>query len=141
MAERWWSIEVLDGRFSAERWQDAHGAALVEAAVSNGARDWGWHRQPWGVIFEVAFADDDAWSVYRHLPAVTAALDAVPDPVNGLLVYPGRGGSAGSSHPRRPAPRAGAGAAPLPESREPVVVVPDAVSRERFPFAASEPIG
>jgi hypothetical protein len=49
---------------------------------------------------------------------VRAALDAVPDPVNGLLIYPGRGGSSGRVQPRRPRPIAGAGAAPLPE--EPV---------------------
>jgi hypothetical protein len=46
---------------------------------------------------------------------VQAALDAVPDPVNGLLVYRGRGGGAGSVSPRRPRPGAGAGAMALPE--------------------------
>jgi hypothetical protein len=46
---------------------------------------------------------------------VQAALDAVPDPVNGLLVYRGRGGGAGARRPRRPKPSAGAGALELPE--------------------------
>jgi hypothetical protein len=46
---------------------------------------------------------------------VQAALDAVPDPVNGLLVYRGRGGGAGSVSPRKPRPSAGAGAMALPE--------------------------
>jgi hypothetical protein len=46
----------------------------------------------------------------------------VPDPINGLLVYPGRGGSAGATHPRRPRPPLGAGAAPLPVEPEPVIV-------------------
>jgi hypothetical protein len=46
---------------------------------------------------------------------VRAALDAVPDPVNGLLVYRGRGGGAGAGTRRRPRPFAGAGAVELPE--------------------------
>ena len=49
------------------------------------------------------------------IPWKSAALDAVPDPVNGLLVYRGRGGGAGSVSPRRPRPSAGAGAMSLPE--------------------------
>jgi hypothetical protein len=118
----WWSIEVLDGAFSASRWRDAHGSALIEAAIAHGARDWSWQWEPWGVILEIAFDADDAWSRYRQLPGVRAALDAVPDPINGLLVYPGRGGSAGASHPRRPRPPLGAGAAPLPIEPEPVIV-------------------
>jgi hypothetical protein len=49
------------------------------------------------------------------VPQVRAALDAVPDRVNGLLIYRGRGGGAGvpSRKPRRPS--AGAGALELPE--------------------------
>jgi hypothetical protein len=122
MSEYWWSIEVLNGRFSAARWQDSHGAALVEAAISHGARDWAWQSHDWGVVFEVAFSDSDVWSVFRRLPAVQAALDAVPDPVNGLLIYPGRGGSAGAGDRRRPRPHLGAGAAPMPVEPEPVIV-------------------
>jgi hypothetical protein len=40
----------------------------------------------------------------------------VPDPVNGLLIYRGRGGTSASGKPRRPrpAPAAGAMALPLP---------------------------
>jgi hypothetical protein len=41
---------------------------------------------------------------------VRAALDAVPDPANGLLVYRGRGGAAGGPRPRRPKPAPGAAA-------------------------------
>ena len=116
----WWSIEVLDGPSgSAGGWQDAHGNALTEAAITNGAYDWHWHTHSWGVLFEIAFASDERWQAYRELPAVRAALDAVPDPVNGLLIYPGRGGSAGSAKPRSPKPIAGAGAATLPEQDEP----------------------
>lgn len=118
----WWSIEVLDGPSEPARfWREAHGSALTEAAITHGAYDWVWHQHTWGVLFEIAFARDERWHVYRDLPAVRAALDAVPDPVNGLLVYPGRGGSSGTVQPRRPRPIAGAGAAALPEPADPVV--------------------
>jgi hypothetical protein len=67
------------------------------------------------VVFEVCFPDDASWEVFRDLPQVRAALDAVPDRVNGLLIYRGRGGGSGrpSRRPRRPS--AGAGALELPE--------------------------
>jgi hypothetical protein len=111
----WWmSIEVMNGAFPATRWKDAHSPFLIEAALTHGARDWSWLQRDWGVILEVAFDDEGAWGRYRQLPAVQAALDAVPDPVNGLLIYSGRGGSSGRVVPRRPRPRAGAGAAALP---------------------------
>src|SRR5918997_2289435 len=116
----WWSIEVLDRPSRPARaWRDALGGALTEAAVTNGAYDWHWHTHSWGVLFEIAFASDERWKIYRDLPAVRAALDAVPDPLNGLLIYPGRGGSSSPSEPRRPKPIAGAGAAPLPEEDTP----------------------
>jgi hypothetical protein len=116
----WWSIEVLDGPGRPSRfWRQAHESALTEAAVTNGAYDWQWQQHSWGVLLEIAFASDERWRVYRDLPAVRAALDAVPDPVNGLLIYPGRGGSAGSSQPRRPRPVIGAGGVEYP--REPDV--------------------
>jgi hypothetical protein len=119
MELHWWSIEVFDGEWrSAARWQDSVGNALVEAAIAHGAFEWAWHRHSWGVLFEIGFRSDEQWTTYRDLPAVRAALDAVPDPVNGLMIYPGRGGSSGRVQPRRPRPIAGAGAAELP--REPV---------------------
>jgi hypothetical protein len=111
----WWSIEVFDGKVSAARWKDAYSSSLIESAIANGAVDWVWHQHRWGVVFEVAFADQEQWEVFRELPSVRAALDAVPDRVNGLLVYRGRGGSAGVPAPRRPRPHAGAGAIALPE--------------------------
>jgi hypothetical protein len=118
----WWSIEVLDGPGGPARsWQDAHGGALTEAAITNGAYDWNWQTHTWGVLLEIAFASDERWQAFRDLPAVRAALDAVPDPVNGLLIYPGRGGSGGRVQPRRPKPIAGAGAAPLPEETVPPI--------------------
>lgn len=114
MAE-WWSIEVFNGAFPALRWKDAHSSSLIESAISNGAVDWVWHEHRWGVVLEIAFERDEQWEVYRGLPGVRAALDAVPDPVNGLLVYRGRGGGAGVPSRRRPKPFAGAGAVELPE--------------------------
>jgi hypothetical protein len=123
MELHWWSIEVFDGaELSAARWQESYGEALVEAAITHGAYEWQWHRHSWGVLFEVAFRSDERWPIYRDLPAVRAALDAVPDPINGLMVYPGRGGSSGRVAPRRPRPVAGAGAAPIPREPDPVSV-------------------
>jgi hypothetical protein len=37
-------------------------------------------------------------------PGRPCPLDAVPDPANGLVVYPGRGGGSGSRVPRHPRP-------------------------------------
>jgi hypothetical protein len=122
MGTQWWSIEVRDGWFSAQRWRDAHGEALIEAALTNGAREWRWAFERFGVVLELGFADDADWHRFRRLPAVTAALDAVPDPVGGRYVYPGRGGSSGAVLPRRGPLPMGAGAAPLPETPEPVLV-------------------
>ncbi|HEX2849793.1 MAG TPA: hypothetical protein VHN98_04535 [Acidimicrobiales bacterium] len=111
---QWMSMEVFDASGSAASWADAHGDALTEAALLHGAVDWVWHRAPWGVIFEIAFKDDAAWESFRSSSAVQAALDAVPDPVGGLLIYRGRGGSSGSRDPRKPRPLLGSGAAALP---------------------------
>ena len=117
----WWSIEVFDGAFPATLWQDAHGGFLIEAALTRRGRNWWWHRHAWGVVFEVEFADEDAWEAFRRLPAVQAALDAVPDPIEGLLIYPGRGGSSGRVAPRRTTPTSGAGAATLPIPEEEIL--------------------
>ena len=122
MADHWWSIEVLDGAFPAGRWKDAHGAALTEAALSHGAQDWDWSEHPWGVVFEVAWKDPVDWARFRTLPAVSAALDAVPNPAYGLLVYQGRGGASTAGKRRTPRPTCGAGAAELPREPEPIVV-------------------
>jgi len=108
------SIEVFDGRFPASSWIESYGDSLVEAAVSTGSLDWSWHRTSWGVVFELAFADESDWERFRQLLIVQIALDAVPDPVGGLLIYRGRGGSSGTTRPRKPRPLAGAGAAALP---------------------------
>ena len=110
----WMSIEVIDGSSAASLWADAHGDALVESALSTGAVDWSWHHHTWGVVFEVAFADEEAWERFRDLHGVQAALDAVPDPNFGLIISRGRGGSAGTRDPRRPPLLSGSGAAALP---------------------------
>jgi len=110
----WWSIEVLHGEVSAFRWQEQHDSALIEAALTNGVRDGAWHAGRWGVVFEVLFDTGGQWEAFRGLPVVRAALDAVPDPVSGLLIYRGRGGGAGAREPRRPKPAPGSGAVSLP---------------------------
>jgi hypothetical protein len=120
----WYSIEVFDGPSSASLWAEMHGDPLLESALSSGARDWSWHRHSWGVVLELEFADIKSWESWRALPHVQAALDAVPDPISGLIVYRGRGGSSGASWPRRPRPLHGSGSAALPlpwewESDEP----------------------
>jgi hypothetical protein len=113
MAE-WWSIEVVHGDTSAFGWQQQHDSELIEAALTNGARDGTWHADSWGVAFEVLFDTEEQWQRFRALPAVRAALDSVPDPVYGLLIYRGRGGGASSREPRRPRPAPAAGAMALP---------------------------
>src|SRR5687768_14796186 len=108
------SIEVFDGAWAASHWAESHGDSLVETAITKGAIDWAWHRTSWGVVFEVCFTDEVDWDRFRETLTVQIALDAVPDPVGGLLVYRGRGGSAGVVKPRKPRPLAGSGAAALP---------------------------
>jgi hypothetical protein len=112
----WWSIEVFDSQIQAAlRWKDSHRTQIVESAITSGAVEWAWVEHKAGVVFEVCFTDEAAWEAFRALPGVQAALDSVPDPVNGVLVYRGRGGGAGARQPRRPKPSAGAGALELPE--------------------------
>ena len=76
---------VFHGEFAASRWQDSYSSALIESAVSNGATEWAWIQHHYGVVFEICLADEAQWERFRNLPAVRAALDAVPNPVNGLL--------------------------------------------------------
>jgi hypothetical protein len=115
----WWSIEVADGEFSASSWKNTHGRDLVRSALEYGASDWSWVERPWGVILELCFPDHEltgaGWELFRLAPIVQAALDAVPDPVNGLIFYPGRGGASGAPLPRKPKPAPVAAAAVLPE--------------------------
>jgi len=116
-------IEVLDGSTPAGAWADAYGDLLTELAAGFGALDWRWHRHRWGVVFDIAFADEEAWERFRRSAGFTAITDAIPDPVNGLIISRGWGGASGSRVPRRPRPFAGAGAAeaPIPHQDPPPV--------------------
>ena len=124
----WLTIEVLDGKVPASEWRRAYEDVLVEAAITQGAAYWEWHDTRWGVVLELVFEDDDRLASYRALPVVRAALDAVPDPAAGLIVYRGRGGGAGALVPRRPRPLPVAGSAELPTAE-----------RERLVRLTSEP--
>lgn len=104
-AADWWSIEVMDAEhaeISAASWRDAYAQVLTESLVTNGAALWKWYEHSWGVVLEVAFVEEDAWRAWRALPGTQAALDAVPDPLSGLLVHRGHGGASGSYVPRVP---------------------------------------
>ena len=111
-----WTIEVADAQVaSAASWRRAYGEWLVEAAVTHGAKDWTWVVRPWGVLVELVFEDEADWLRFRATPGVQASLDAVPDLVNGIWVYSGRGGSSAARVPRRPRPTRSSDSAPLPE--------------------------
>lgn len=100
-------------------------------------------------MLELCFSEDlpaGGWAAFRDATLVKAALDAVPDPINGLLMYPGRGGSSGARVPRKPKPAPAAAAAALPEpdvSDEVVRIASSAaveelpVGRGRFVYPAS----
>lgn len=107
-------MEVIDGSSSASLWAEAHGDAIIETAFSFGATDWSWHRHAWGVVLELEFAGDEVWEAFLNLTRIQAALEAVPDPLTGLILYRGRGGSGFSGEPRRPKPLRGCGSAALP---------------------------
>ncbi|MEO7804333.1 MAG: hypothetical protein ABIS18_08150 [Actinomycetota bacterium] len=108
------SIEVLDGEFPASTWSHGHGDALVETAFYFGATEWLWHHHSWGVVLDLAFADEESWERFLLSPAVQAAFEAVPLPVAGVFLHRGWGGTSGVDEPRRPRPFAGADAAALP---------------------------
>lgn len=121
----WWSIEILDSEHaatSAAAWRDAYAQTLAESAVTNGAVQWRWFAYDWGVVLEVSFRDEQAWTHWHALPGTRAALDAVPDPVGGLLVHRGHGGASGRYVPRGPRIAPGAGQTALPEPVGPSVL-------------------
>src|SRR6201993_4497308 len=102
----WWSIEVFDAaELPARRWKDSYQDELIEAAITNGAVYWEWHEHRYGVVFEGLFGSDAQWEAFRALPAVRAALDGAPDPVNGfILTRPRPNPAPGSSAMARPDP-------------------------------------
>jgi hypothetical protein len=110
----WITVEVFDGGTPAAGWARAWHERLVEAAVTAGAVFWDEHEHRWGVVVEFTFAEEQRRDAFHRSPVLVAALDAAPDPVDGVLVYPHRGGGAGARLPRRPLPVRGAGAAALP---------------------------
>ncbi|MFC4909770.1 hypothetical protein [Actinomadura gamaensis] len=114
----WWSVEVFNGDQTARSWRDAWQDTLVESALTHRALGWLWDVTPWGLVLEVCFPDEQDWLLWRELPGVRAAFDAVPDPVHGLVIYRGRGGSSGTPVPRRPRPAPGAAALALDEPIE-----------------------
>ncbi|MEE4544152.1 hypothetical protein V2S66_19510 [Streptomyces sp. V4-01] len=117
-AADWWSIEILDAEhaeISAASWRDAYAQTLAESLITNGASSWEWFAYSWGIVLEVSFADERGWAAWRALPGTRAALDAVPDPVSGLLVHRGHGGASGSYVPRLPQVDPAADRVALPE--------------------------
>jgi len=82
--------------------------------VTHGAKEWTWVVRDWGVLLEILFSDETEWLRFRGTPAVRAALDAAPDPINGRWIYSGRGGSSAAMVPRRPRPVRGSDGAPTP---------------------------
>jgi hypothetical protein len=116
----WLTVEVFDGDrpvagLTAAGWARAWHDRVVETAVTGGAVFWDEHEHSWGVVLEFCFAEEHLRDAFRDSPLLRAALDAVPDPVSGVLVYPHRGGGTGVRQPRAPRPRALGGAAALPE--------------------------
>ena len=130
--DEWWSIEISGSEPEIFAWIRARGRDVIRTALEHGAHDWDWISGTWGVVLEFCFADtlavDGGWSAFIENPLVKAALDAVPDPVNGLFFYPGRGGSSSAVVPRRPKPAPVAAAAALPEPETPTEPIHLAVS-------------
>ncbi len=55
---------------SAQRWKDAHGERLVEAALTHDVKEWAWVTRGWGVLLELGFADESDWPRFRATAAV-----------------------------------------------------------------------
>ena len=137
----WFSIEVLNAGSSARSWVESFGDAITEAGLESGALNWEWHHHEWGSLLEIEFSDEEEFELFRNRAIVQAALDAVPDRINGLSIHRGRGGSSGTRRPRRPVPVAGAGAVELPlprddvdwlEDDQPVTILSERETAERL---------
>jgi hypothetical protein len=111
----WLTVEVFDAaERPASSWLRSWHDHLVETALSSGSVYWDAHEHAWGVALEFTFEDETARDRFREHATLRSALDAAPDPVSGVLVYPHRGGGTGSLLPRRPRPFLGSGAVELP---------------------------
>lgn len=128
----WITIEVFDGATPAAGWARAWHDRLIEAAVTGGAVFWDEHAHSWGVVLEFTFDDERRRDAFRQVPVVLAALDAAPDPLTGVLVYPHRGGGDGIRQPRRPRPVRSGGTAELP--------LPDPDAGRVVPCTAGPPV-
>jgi hypothetical protein len=136
----WWSIEVFDAtELPARRWKDSYQDQLTEAAVAHGAMSWEWHEHRYGVVFEVLFDSDQQWETFRALLAVRSALDGAPDPVNGLIIYRGRGGGAGPRKPRKPKPAPSASTMARPVPTEERVLRVAGITAPEAPEAPEDP--
>jgi len=112
------SLEVLDAGTSAESWWAGYGDTLIAFAHEFGAQEWHVRSFGWGVAIELAFRTEKLWDAFLTAPGVQAILDAIPDPVNGLIIQRGWGGTSGTRFPRKPKPIVGSGAAELPVPTE-----------------------
>ena len=110
----WLTIEVFDADAAAWLWRDRHAQDLVSLALGTGATYWEWHEHQYGVALELCFHDEQTRELFRGLAAVRAALELAPNPVSGVMVYPGRGGGAGVLARPHPRPFTGEGALALP---------------------------
>jgi hypothetical protein len=136
----WWSIEVFDAtELPARRWKDSYQDQLTEAAVAHGAMSWEWHEHRYGVVFEVLFDSDQQWETFRALLAVRSALDGAPDPVNGLIIYRGRGGGSGPRKPRKPKPAPSASTMARPVPTEERVLRVAGITAPEAPEAPQDP--
>lgn len=91
VSDPWLLIEVLDGSVPASEWRRAHGEAFLDAAIADRAVRWSWRVNSRGVVFEIAFRTECIRDEFRDRQAIKAALDAVPDPQNGLSIFAGGG--------------------------------------------------
>jgi hypothetical protein len=136
----WWSIEVFDAtELPARRWKDSYQDQLTEAAVAHGAMSWEWHEHRYGVVFEVLFDSDQQWETFRALLAVRSALDGAPDPLNGLIIYRGRGGGSGPRKPRKPKPAPSASTMARPVPTEERVLRVAGITAPEAPEAPQDP--
>jgi hypothetical protein len=137
-------VEISGSEADISLWISARGRDVIRTALEHGARDWDWISGTWGVVLEFCFADTLAdagaggWAGFIDNPLVKASLDGVPDPINGLFFYPGRGGAAPAGIPRRPKPAPVAAAAALPEPETPTEPARLAAAVSASPYEDSD---